>query len=267
VNAGITVASLALVLAACGQREPVVVARAPRETPAASAAPLADAGPTSHEGMVRLPAGRFVMGSSTGDSEERPPHDVSVASFWMDSTEVTVASYAECVRAKVCALPATEEEPQLCNPDDRAHARHPVTCVDWGNAEAYCRWRGKRLPTEEEWEYAARGTAQRLYPWGDAAPAGRLCWRRGVTLAGTCDAGTHPTGQTPEGLQDMAGNVSEWTSSAYSEDYSKPRAGDSRMVRGGSWNDGDPAGMRGAERFSMHRLVSSPDLGFRCAAP
>ena len=133
--------------------------------------------------MVRIPAGTFRMGSEDGEPDEKPLHDVRVAAFEMDATEVTSGAYGACVVAGAC-LPAPKQiawagvtaadhqvYDEFCN-DERADRRsHPVNCVDWAMADAYCRWAHKRLPTEEEWEYAARGPEGRSFPWGNAPPS------------------------------------------------------------------------------------------------
>ncbi len=248
--------------------------------------------------MVRISAGTFWMGSDDGDSDEKPVHAVQVASFEMDVTEVTVASYAKCVNAGGCQpAPTTVDWPgisdrdrrifsEACNGNRGDRQNHPVNCVTWYQADTYCRWAGKRLPTEEEWEYAARGTDGRRYPWGNEAPGPRLlnaCGSECVAWARergrnwtamyeaddgwptTAPVGSYPSGDSPFGLHDMAGNVWEWTASGYSEDYSKYRAKDRFVCRGGGWYSVDPSFVRAALRICDAPTVRSSDLGFRCA--
>jgi formylglycine-generating enzyme required for sulfatase activity len=201
------------------------------------------------------------MGSAppVGSSEERPQHNVTVNAFEMDVTEVTVRAYDACVRAGVCRSGTTGG---WCNEDRRGRAEHPINCVDWDQARTYCEWVGKRLPTEEEWEYAAVGTDGRTYPWGNDAPVRQLCWKQSY---GTCAVGSFAAGDSPFGLHDMAGNVWEWTASGISEDYSKPRDPSRPVYRGGSWDIGVPVDVRSAFREADPKTTSAGMLGFRCA--
>jgi formylglycine-generating enzyme required for sulfatase activity len=219
--------------------------------------------------MVLVPAGTFMMGSNDGDPDEKPVHQVRVNAFWMDTTEVTVAAYAACVRAGSCAAAATPN--QYCNGNKSDRQSHPVNCVSWDEAGAYCAWANKRLPTEEEWEYAARGSDGRKYPWGNEAPGSQLCWDgegsdlgKGIRLT-TCAVGSYSSGRSPFGLFDMAGNVWEWTSSGHSADYSKNRTNDARVIRGGSWNDSVASVVRGAFRSRYAPSFRPVTLGFRCS--
>ena len=210
-------------------------------------------------GMVSIPAGSFQMGSSDGDDDEKPVHRVSVGAFSLDRTEVTVDDYAACVSAGSCTATDTGD---YCNAGVSGKGAHPINCVDWDQATSYCAWAGKRLPTEEEWEYAARGTDGRKYPWGNEAPGSQLCWNLGD---GTCEVGSYASGSSPFGALDMAGNVWEWTSSGYSSDYSKERAKDTRVFRGGSWGNVSPSYVRAANRDRSFPSNRYSRLGFRCA--
>jgi formylglycine-generating enzyme required for sulfatase activity len=183
-------------------------------------------------GMARIPGGTFMMGSDGGNSTEKPVHPVAVAAFSMDVTEVTVAAYGACVTAGKCSEPGTGDD---CNWGKNDRQDHPINCVDWNQATAYCAYAGKRLPTEEEWEYAARGTDGRTYPWGNEAPRNELCWKRWASKEGTCVVGSHPSGASPFGLQDMAGNVGEWTSSNYCSYPINKCIDTARVSRGGNW--------------------------------
>jgi formylglycine-generating enzyme required for sulfatase activity len=232
--------------------------------PAAVASPL----PPIALAMVAIPAGTFAMGSIDGDDDERPVHDARVAAFTLGRTEVTVAEYRACLAAGACTPTALEP---YCNAarDDRAD--HPINCVTWEQAAAFCAWAGARLPTEVEWEYAARGPDGRRYPWGSDPPAAQLCWdgpKSDLGLGkrrGTCVAGAHPMGTSPFGALDMAGNVWEWTSTFYSDDYTAPGEGPLRVVRGGTWFGYDPHDVRATLRFRVRPEARNYGIGFRCA--
>jgi formylglycine-generating enzyme required for sulfatase activity len=196
--------------------------------------------------MVAVSGGTFTM----GDRRDT----VHVTPFLLDPTEVTADAYAACVRAGGCS-----DDGLRCDGGGTygigGRGDHPITCVDYDQATAYCAWTRKRLPTEEEWEWAARGQAAGwTYPWGDGPPISQLCWRQG----GTCPVGTFTAGDAPGGIHDLAGNAWEWTSTDYG-------AGE-RVFRGGSWHSTDPAHPRAAYR--NHRPPGSHFawLGFRCAA-
>jgi formylglycine-generating enzyme required for sulfatase activity len=212
--------------------------------------------------MVYVPAGTLEMGSKERD-DTRPVHRVALAAFYLDVTEVTVAAYNACVRNGLCDEAWTTEG---CNAALPLRSNHPINCVDLYQAESYCRWQKKRLPSEEEWEYAARGTDGRSYPWGDATPQKRACFR-GTNLAieGTCAAGGYPGDRSPFGLFDMAGNVSEWTASGFSANYAKPRKSDLQVVRGGGWGDVEPEYLSAFARGRSSRGMRASALGFRCA--
>jgi formylglycine-generating enzyme required for sulfatase activity len=216
--------------------------------------------------MASIPSGEFMMGSDDEDAAEKPAHQVRVNAFEMDVTEVTVAAYGKCVEAGRCSNPNTDP---FCNWGDRDKNDHPINCVDWSQAIAYCAWVGKRLPTEEEWEYAARGTDGRVFPWGNAPAGSQLCWHNwgyyGMGTGGTCAAGSRPEGRSPFGLDDMAGNVWEWTGSGYSEDYSKGRTNERRVVRGGCWSERLGPNVRATVRGKVGPSTRVPELGFRCA--
>jgi formylglycine-generating enzyme required for sulfatase activity len=247
--------------------------------------------------MVRIPAGTFDMGSDSGPNDEKPVHAVTLASFEMDVTEVTVAEYQACVAAAACQPATTVKQDGLspagaktlsrfCNAGRAGHRHHPLNCVDWNQASAYCKWAGKRLPTEEEWEYAARGTDRRTYPWGNDAPGpellnacGSQClemakshgWKWPSMYAGTdgfadtAPAGSFPKGQSPFGVLDMAGNVWEWTGTQYCDSYAASKqCMDHRVTRGGSWSNGILANVRATYRNGSVPTDRSIYLGFRC---
>jgi len=191
------------------------------------------------KGMILIPGGEFVMGSDTGDEYERPAHRVTVRPFLIDLYEVTCANYAEFVKTTGHKTPRGWST-ELCGPTSQ---QLPVTGIDWFDAIAYASWRGARLPTEEEWEFAARGSDGRRYPWGNG-------WRANLANAGDSsngslvNVGSYPNGRSPFGVYDMVGNAWEWTSStlqAYpGSQLPKQAEGERRIIRGGSWARDDP---------------------------
>ena len=215
--------------------------------------------------MAAVPAGDFPMGSDDpeADLDERPVARLHVEAFWIDRVEVTNTRYGVCVEAGACSLPSGKAF------GDATKADHPVTIVSWTQAAAYCRWVGKRLPTEAEWEKAARGADGRRYPWGDRFEPDHV--NAGYT-AGTAAVGGYPGGASPYGVLDMAGNVWEWTSSLYRAYPYDPRDGredptarGARVNRGGSWYY-QASYVRTTFRATadhMYRRIA--DLGFRCA--
>lgn len=210
------------------------------ESPAAPAAIVhPPSGPSCPEGMVLITAGDL--------------RGQRVESFCMDRTEVTVSAYGACPN---CSTPNTGDR---CNWGRADRTDHPVNCVGWTQAEAFCRWRGGRLPTEFEWEYGAVGSDGRTYPWGNEAPSNQLCWRSSEN-EGTCSVGSFPSGRSPFGLDDMSGNVWEWTSTVDRRDLL-------RVYRGGGWSDSDrdPSWVRAAARDRDAPAYRSYVLGFRCA--
>jgi formylglycine-generating enzyme len=219
--------------------------------------------------MARLPAGRYRMA-------EREGYEPKIAAFCIDRTEVTVAAYAACAARGACtpaaatishpgATPAEVEEwSRWCNRDRADRRDHPVNCVDWRQADAFCRAAGKRLPSEEEWEWAAHGARPTAtYPWGEASPRGRVCWNedghgRPAGPRGTCPVGSHPEGDSPQGVKDLGGNVWEWTASFN-------RDGPERVSRGGGWYYTSPKTVSAEYRQWQVPELRSATLGFRCA--
>jgi len=211
-------------------------------------------------GMISVPGGQFYLGQEKGGE---PGHLVTVKAFETDRTEVTLASYGECVAAGKCEPGGSTWA--ACNwPGRSDKPQHPINCVTWEQANAYCAWNGKRLPTEVEWEFAARGMDGRMYPWGDAAPDSQtICSNKDRT--GTCPAGSSPADKSPLGLLDMAGNVKEWTST----NEELPGGRKAYVMRGGGWHyDGLTPTMpvRVTERESLPPSETAADVGFRCAA-
>jgi formylglycine-generating enzyme required for sulfatase activity len=248
--------------------------------------------------MVHVPGGTFSMGSpnGVGDEDERPQHQVTLSDYCIDKTEVTVAAYRRCVASGTCTAapePTKDGIDSLCNGTRADRHDHPVNCVDWNQAEAYCAWANKRLPSEAEWEHAARGGDGRTYPWGNEAPSvkrlnacGSECRVLGKRLGrewkvmyedndgreATAPVGSFPSGASPFGALDMAGNVWEWTADWYgaymagaSTNPHGPKDGTTRVIRGGGWFDIDAAWLRGAIRDGYGSADRYADVGFRCA--
>jgi len=210
---------------------------------------------TCLERMVHVPSGKAMIGSpdELGDPDEHPMHEVELAAYCIDRTEVTVGEYMECVASGDCSGPALtvsstdyvasdiKRYSQFCNGNDRLE--HPMNCVDWYQATTYCTWAGKRLPTEAEWEYAAHGPDGRAYPWGNEPPNSTRLNSSGDAdgFKTTSPVGSFPAGVSPFGVLDMAGNVWEWTSDIYGP-YPHARVttlrgatGKTRSLRGGGW--------------------------------
>lgn len=216
--------------------------------------------------MVAIPEGDFIMGSDDpeADDNEKPASKVFVGPFSIDKFEVTNARYLRCIEAGVCTRPINRGY------EDVSKTNYPVTIVSWQQAVAYCRWVGKRLPTEAEWEKAARGTDGRRYPWGHTFEAERA--NVGYSVRSTTPVGSYPEGSSPYRVMDMAGNVWEWTSSLYKPYPYDPDDGredlnarGSRVERGGSWYH-PPWHARTTRRTAIgHIYRRINDLGFRCA--
>ncbi len=235
--------------------------------------------------MVYVPAGDFTMGSPAGfgSDEEVPPHKVTLDSFWIDRTEVTNAQYRAFVEETGHRAPTSCDwgDPTY---DDGAKANHPVVCVSWDDAKAYCEWDGAHLPTEAEWEKAARGTDGRAYPWGNNFDGSRFNYcdtncefsqkDTGADdgYAQTAPVGSYLLGASPYGALDMAGNVWEWVSDWYSFGYYNnspklnpqgPDSGHYRGLRGGAWN-GFATNERSAFRGWLLPDKRDIVIGFRC---
>jgi eukaryotic-like serine/threonine-protein kinase len=280
-------------------------------TPVAASAPAPVASappPPCAPGMVLVKGGEFFMGSDDDSPAEKPAHHVEIGPYCMDIQEVTVVKYAACSDTGRCKRAArvnewpgiTEAEhtayDPVCNArDPQSKAQHPINCVDWEMADSYCRSEpGRRLPTEAEWEFAARGSDGRKFPWGDETPSaahlnacGIECtaWAKAnkVTLdamyksddgfATTAPVGSFPQGKSKFGILDLAGNVWEWVAdwqAPYTNESAKnpsgPPSGKTKVIRGGAWNGASPAWVRPTFRFSNGPDVRSHGIGFRCAA-
>jgi formylglycine-generating enzyme required for sulfatase activity len=225
--------------------------------------------------LLYVPEGEYSMGSDNSETDEAPFHTVFLDAFWIDKTEVTVRMYSVCVDAGVCKEPTNKKS--FSHPvyyGNTEFENYPVIYVDWNMAKTYCEWAGRRLPTEAEWEKAARGTTANEYPWGNAAPSTDLLnYNRNV--GDTTDVEKYLDGKSIYGALNMAGNVWEWVNDWYDEAYYQssdsmnPLGPDSdtsryRVLRGGSWTDGSKV-FRSSNRFKNYPDTSNYDIGFRCA--
>lgn len=249
--------------------------------------PLIDRGETN---LVYIPAGEFAMGCDPDHNfdqpclkdgeptDEMPLHTVYLDAYLIARTEITNGQYAACVAAGGCSPPhhlsSYTRSDYYENP---AYAHFPVIYVDWYQASAFCQWAGGRLPSEAEWEKAARGSTPRAFPWGDDGPDCSLAnsWDEQASLAclgDTAEAGSHPSGASLYGVLDLPGNTWEWVNDWYAADYYEssptvnpagPPMGDFRAMRGGGWycfwND-----IRTANRHYFHPAMSFYNMGFRC---
>ena len=218
--------------------------------------------------MVLVPEGLFVMGWDAGDPDEQPPHQVFLSAYYIDQFEVTIGRYRQCVEDDVCKEPAYAPN---CNWDKDIDDTHPINCVNRQHALDYCAWAGLRLPTEAEWEKAARGTDGRTYPWGYELEGDEANFR--FVVGATEPVGSRPAGVSPYGAHDMAGNVWEWVSDWYGDTYyaesprdnpQGPLHGEFGILRGGSWwfeKESLPA----ANREAYDPRLTDIDIGIRCA--
>jgi formylglycine-generating enzyme required for sulfatase activity len=224
------------------------------------------------------------MGSDSGYSDEQPVHTVYLDAFSIDKYEVTNGQFAQFLSAGngshyYSSMRITKSGSTYTA--QSGYGNHPVVYVDRNGAKAYCEWAGKRLPTEAEWEKAARGTDGRTYPWGESDPGVspyRANYYLGINGAGdgyqeTAPVGSFPAGVSPYGAYDMAGNVWEWVSDWYSSTYYSsspssnpqgPSSGTYRLLRGGSWYDNNPYFLRAAFRYGDYPDNRYASLGFRC---
>ena len=233
---------------------------------------LADKGMTALPGMVLIPTGEFVMGEDNGLPDSKPMHRPTLSSYWIDRYEVTNANYRQCVDGGVCSPPKDRRVF-----DDLQRAAYPVTNITWKQAHGYCEWVGRRLPTEAEWEKAARGTDGRRYPWGNSEePIRNLIHDRNTSAAsnGTAAVGSDADTASPYGVFDLVGNAWEWVRDWYAEDYyasapqrdpQGPLRGSFRVLRGGDWSQ-SPSELRASVRAWDEMGYWGPTLGFRCAA-
>jgi formylglycine-generating enzyme required for sulfatase activity/serine/threonine protein kinase len=290
-------------------------ARTSATPPSASASAVAPIARVCPAGMKLIPGGEFFMGSDEKDAEpnEKPPHKVKLAAYCLDELEVSVAKYKACSDRGACLRAAKENEwdgitalqhkiyDPLCNiTDPVGRAQHPINCVNWEQARKYCEAQDGRLPTEAEWEFAARGSDGRIYPWGDDKPSAQLlnaCGKECVAwmkknpdpdqpiaamfseddgFPTTAPVGSFPKGKSSWGIQDIVGNVWEWVADWYAPyepssastvtpNPSGPAAGSERIIRGGAWNGAQPSWVRPAWRFHAIPTNRTHGTGFRCA--
>lgn len=266
----------------------------PSVTPAASATPPAltpsltplpgasQVSPADGMPLRYVPAGEFIMGAAITDTHaifsEQPQHSVYLEAFWIDQTVVDDQQYARCVSAGACSTPGPRPK-AFAHGDyyaDPKYANYPVTEVSWSQANDYCAWAGRRLPTDAEWEKAARGTDGRLYPWGNDAPTPKLA-DYSPTLdakADTTPVGLYPQGASPYGALDMSGNVWQWVADWFDPTYytkaparnpTGPATGIDRTIRGSAFLD-EASNLRVTPRNQGDPGLQSAGLGFRCAA-
>ncbi|HZK17093.1 MAG TPA: SUMF1/EgtB/PvdO family nonheme iron enzyme [Anaerolineaceae bacterium] len=236
--------------------------------------------------LVEIPEGAFMMGcdvENKGDlgcrAAELPFHEVTLPAYLIDRYEVTNSQYRQCVEDGACKAPrsnaSSSREDYFSDP---AYDLYPVVYINYADAQAYCEWAGMRLPTEAEWEKAARGSQANLYPWGNHDPdctlANSLNNPNATSCVGdTTMVGSYPLGSSQYGVMDMAGNVWEWVADYFSPNYyadsptenpTGPESGTERVVRGGGWS-GSWRYLRTSSRAYDLPFYSGADLGFRCA--
>ncbi|MFC2030777.1 SUMF1/EgtB/PvdO family nonheme iron enzyme [Chloroflexota bacterium] len=248
----------------------------PTPSPAATAAesptpaPAVPELPSVAETMVEISAGPFVMGQDKGDRAHRPAHEVDLPAYEIDKFEVTNADYAAFVEAAAYVSHGEKVGKKYwLDSFTEGKETHPVVRVTWDDAAAYCEWAGKRLPTEAEWEKAARGTEALRFPWGnDWDPSKANVKDTGLRT--TVVVGSFGTGASPYGVEDMAGNVWEWTGDWY-DAYPGNSAGDRyygeqcRVTRGGGWFDDETQSTTFGRNCGVPDETLNDDLGFRCA--
>lgn len=226
--------------------------------------------------MVYVPAGEFQMGSEEGSGDELPVHSVLLDGFWIDQTEVSNSQYQGCVAAKRCDPPAqNKSDTRDLYYGSSDYNDYPVIYVSWHQAGTYCEWAGARLPTEAEWEYAARGSNGHTYSWGNIAPdcdRANYGGKDGRCVKDTITVGSYAAGASWCQALDMTGNVLEWVADWYQDDYYRisppsnppgPDSGKYKVVRGGSWLNHWHT-IRAANRSIYFPSVQDDVLGFRC---
>jgi formylglycine-generating enzyme required for sulfatase activity len=243
----------------------------PEIEPTATLEPPTATSQPQPEGMALIPAGEFLMGSSTGPANEQPEHPVSLDAFYMDRFEVTNGQYRACVESGGCTpANALDSFTYKGYRDDPIYDNYPVVGVTWDQADAYCRWAGKRLPTEAEWEYAASGLENFTWPWGSTFDPNLSA----ASAPDTQPVDSYPGGVSPFGIYNMAGNVAEWVQDVFDQNFyaNSPAknplstgSGDARIYRGGSFGNPDGAFFTTSHRYTGVRAFNDVDIGFRCA--
>lgn len=224
------------------------------------------------EGMALVPAGRFLMGSASGEANEQPEHEVSLDAFLIDQFEVSNAQYRACVEAGSCTASRLPDSYTYQNyRDDPAYDHYPVINISWDQAVTYCEWAEKRLPTEAEWEYAASGPDNFEWPWGNSFDSQLSA----ASASDTQPVDSYPEGVSPFGVYNMAGNVIEWVQDVFDEDFYTSSEGShnpvndgeagSRILRGGSFDNTEADLYRTSRRLAKTPTFYDVDTGFRCA--
>ncbi len=226
---------------------------------------------------VPIPGGTYEMGSDEGYGANRPLHEVTVPDFEMTSTEITVRQYRACMKAGKCSAPTADEVFYEYYPGwHPGNEDYPMAFVSWDQARAYCRWAGGRLPTEAEWEYAARSAGQPIdYPWGNTPATCTYAVMWGCGTDNPMVVCSRTMGNTAQGLCDMAGNVEEWVEDDYHPDYTdapgdgsawvdSPR-GTKRVTRGSSYGSEQSWGLSTSYRLHADPTWQHMAIGFRCA--
>jgi formylglycine-generating enzyme required for sulfatase activity len=227
--------------------------------------------------LVKVNGGTFQMGSTKGQADERPVHEVTLSDFFIARTETTNADFAKFVEATGAAVPRDPGWGGDYADYFKTKLDYPVVNVSWQEAGEFCKWAGLRLPTEAEWEFAARGPDSTPFPWGDESPGEGGTWRAVHGVAEDGYAQTAPVASLEDGVSacgafDMAGNVWEWTADGYTSKYAgsprtdpEPAPGNRKVLRGGSCTSkaGD---VRSANRYNLAATDRKRNVGFRCAA-
>lgn len=241
-------------------------------TTAATEEPSAQVASANREDMVLIDPNFFNLGSNTGQPNEAPEHPVLLDGYYIDKYEVTNAQYRQCVADGGCTPSGAQNSFTYSNyRDDPQYDNYPVVSVNWDQANAYCQWAGKRLPTEAEWEFAASGPLELTWPWGNTFDPAKSA----ASAPDTQPVDSYPEGVSPFGVYNMAGNVNEWVADTFDEAFyanspaynpvnNRPGAG--RIFRGGSFDNPQGEFFTTTRRYGNTRSFAEVDVGFRCAA-